>query len=668
MNARANFLQRARVVVPAILAAGFALGVGALPWRSTADRRAWGQDRARNRAVTARRRHGNIILTSDGIALTISPKAGDVIRETYLVRGRKLPVVLPGHGMYFDANAGPDHVPPAMRRKAPRAGYAFPMSNARARIIRHKSGAVEVVLTGRRTFWFPFQTWLHIEMRPGISGYYVWAVYHHGRGMPAATMAQTRLVVRVPRSEKLFNYQVVSARRIARDVTSPIVRQVQDTTYLLKNGKIYTKYNNCEFVRKFLAYGMAGHGVGMWMIWPGLDFQNGIPARQDLTLHLTWPRKVYMPKGRPVPNPAHYEDGVILAMFSATHFGAPHERLMANERWTKCYGPVLIYTNKGRGRMGRPTALYRNARRVALQQRGAWPFKWVHDASYPTVRGTVSGIVRTNNGHSAAGAWAILCPPGKRDWAMSSLGYMYFTRVRPDGVFSLKKVRAGAYRLFISGANHFKDFLLPQVRVRAGHVTRVGALTWKSAVGGKTGAKVLWEIGVANRSTREFRHGRNVRHYGNFRWYPREFPHDVDYIIGKSTPRRDWNFAQWSWYCKTPYWTIQFKQKRRLRGTATLTIGFCAADFHGGLQIKVNGRLVKTLFMKKSGMAAYRSGGEDSKYSVRRINFSAALLRKGGNKITLGFTRTAPFSAPFRQRMRVFGAVMYDALRLSVRR
>ncbi|MFP3570441.1 polysaccharide lyase family protein, partial [Paraburkholderia sp. SIMBA_030] len=81
-----------------------------------------------------------------------------------------------------------------------------------------------------------------------------------------------------------------------------------------------------------------------------------------------------------------------------------------------------------------------------------------------------------------------------------------------------------------------------------------------------------------DRSAAEFRNGDDARNYQMFRRYPKQFPHDVDFVIGKSDPARDWNYAQWTVYAERPDWRIHFDLDRAQSGKATLTIGFASAQ------------------------------------------------------------------------------------------
>ena len=80
----------------------------------------------------------------------------------------------------------------------------------------------------------------------------------------------------------------------------------------------------------------------------------------------------------------------------------------------------------------------------------------------------------------------------------------------------------------------------------------------------------------------------------------------------------------------------------------------------------VNGQIVQNISLKKSGMAVYRSGGQDSDYRVHYVRFNANILKAGTNTIHLALQGSTKFpkSATAIQHGNV-GAVMYDAIRLS---
>jgi len=233
--------------------------------------------------------------------------------------------------------------------------------------------------------------------------------------------------------------------------------------------------------------------------------------------------------------------------------------------------------------------------------------------------------------------------------------------VDATGHFKIDKVRPGTYALVVCGADQFEPFRKENIVVPAS-ATDLGAIVWTPVTHGT----YLWQIGYADRSSAEFKHGDDARHWENFAYYITDFPNDVSYTIGKSDYSKDWNYAQWTLYNKVPYWSIHFKLRKVLTGHATLTIGM-AASSNSTLLVSVNGQQVSSLQMPKTGTAFYRSGNQDSQYHVHLVTFDAAMLKAGDNEIRLAADGAAPFPAG-KDALTIGapGGFMYDAIRMEV--
>ena len=344
-------------------------------------------------------------------------------------------------------------------------------------------------------------------------------------------------------------------------------------------------------------------------------------------------------------------------MLQGNHFGGPNMEIAADQEWHRFYGPALVYFNQG------PTvdAMWADAKQKGLAEEARWPYAFVQNADYPLDRGTVSGQLKLTDGGSAQGAWVVLGAPGDPDWCMSATGYMFWTKAGPDGRFTIPKVRPGHYTLFATGGNQFEDFLKSDITVTSGP-NELGTLAWTPVVHGRT----LWQIGVPDRSSQEFANGRDVRHYTNYLRYAEKFPEDVTFTIGRSKESEAWNFALWGWYVKQPYWAVRFDEPGAQHGRATLTLAFAAFDYPRGLTVRLNGRDIGPVQLKKSGMAAYRCGGQDSLRQTVYMPFDASLIQAGTNELQLVLNGAVPFSATSTAAPNAIGAVMYDALRLEV--
>ncbi len=111
------------------------------------------------------------------------------------------------------------------------------------------------------------------------------------------------------------------------------------------------------------------------------------------------------------------------------------------------------------------------------------------------------------------------------------------------------------------------------VTVEAGKAADLGELVWVPVRYGRQ----LWEIGIPDRTAGEFRHGDHYWQWGLYNLYPQEFPNGVDFVIGKSDWKRDWNYAQppvpddkGGW--KDSTWRIRFDLDHATHGTASLRL------------------------------------------------------------------------------------------------
>jgi rhamnogalacturonan endolyase len=415
------------------------------------------------------------------------------------------------------------------------------------------------------------------------------------------------------------------------------VEELMNATYRLADGTISTKYQNSSYWAETPVYGHAGPRLGLWSITASPEYHNGGPLKQGQTVH----------------------DNVLLRVMTSTHFGASPVRVAQSEEWSKVYGPVFTYINAGEG----PGALWEDARERQAAEAAAWPYRWMSSAEYVKERGTLTGMWKLKGEAARTGAWVVLAAPSS-DWTLQSKGYEFWARTGPDGAFTIRNVIPGRYTLYVSGADQPEQYAEDGVEIAAGRTTHHD-VEWTPARHGQT----LWQIGTFDRTAAEFRNGGSARDFEMFKHYPLDFPEDVTFTIGRSDPARDWNYAQWALYMKKPVWTIRFEDAGGRTGSAALTLAFASAQPHRGretnLEVKVNGRLIDTVHLPKTGTAGYRGRAQDSPWNVRVVRFDAALLRAGTNEITLGHADARPFPADGTVTGTV-GQVMYDAIRLEV--
>jgi rhamnogalacturonan endolyase len=581
-----------------------------------------------------------IVMDNGVVRLNFDRKLGEVNSIQYHVNGQWMELSNQKDGMYTDVVATAV-VPPEKESSRPASNYFRPFrTDGTPKIISAGPETAEVVWVSPATEWCPFELEAHWRLPRGESGFYAWVIFRHGSGMNGSNMASARFAIKGVPGTRVFTHHIVDDRRNGPFPTGKEIETVQDATVRFEDGSVYTKYDNSAFNCDYLVHGMAGSGVGIWMCWPSVEFNNGGPLRQDLTVH---------------------KDNVLLAQFTSAHFGASVPSLEQNQPWRQFYGPVFVYLNHGAS----VEAMHADAKQRAQMERHRWPYQFVQDRDYPLERGKVRGRVQIA-GADPQGAWVVLDSEAEdEDFSLNAKGYTFFTRADRTGAFTIDKIRPGTYTLWLSGADQFESFKRENVRIGPNQTNELGTIQWRPQSHGRR----VWQIGVADRASAEFMDGDDPRSYARFLNYFKAFPDDVTFTIGKSDPKRDWNYAQWEWYSRRPEWTIAFDLDRAPRGKATLTLGFAAAHPAGSLQIRVNGHTVASPPLpRKTGTAPYRSGSQDSQYTVRYVTFDAELLRQGANQITLFMSRSIPMpqgEALLKQK-RPNKALMYDAIRLEV--
>ena len=589
--------------------------------------------------VTASESDTAISMDNGVVGLTITKATGNVSSIRYQVNGKPVEMTGGTRGLLLDFDAG--------NEAGTRTQHATPFDPKLTKLLNSSGDSAEAVIGCGPAGVCPFETETHVILHRAEPGVYLWVSYKHSANDAAAILEQTRLVLWAHRGTELFDHYVVNETHKGLFPTGDILETVFDTTWLYKfDGIAHSKYETVNYLGEDLVHGMAGHGVGMWLIAPSREYVNGGPLRQELTVHQDSPT---MPD----------QNNILLWMLQGNHFGGPRISVAKGQVWSRFYGPAFIYFNQAAG----VDSMWADARQKAAAEEAKWPYAFVKNDDYPLERGTVTGQVKFLNGRGAAGAWAVLAPAGAKDWCMSADGYEFWTHTDAEGKFTLPKVRPGNYALFISGADQFEDFVKQDVRVSANQVTDAGKLTWTPITHGER----LWEIGVADRSDTEFKNSDDYRHFDNDVRYIKSFPNDVTFTIGKSKESEDWNFAQWAWYSKQPYWSVMFDSGGPMKGKGTLTLGFVAFDDIRGLQVTLNGNaLGDAIKFPKTGMAAYRCGRQDSQYHVARVTFDANLIHAGSNELRLGLVGALPYADNKQMLPNAVGEVMYDAVRMEV--
>jgi rhamnogalacturonan endolyase len=150
------------------------------------------------------------------------------------------------------------------------------------------------------------------------------------------------------------------------------------------------------------------------------------------------------------------------------------------------------------------------------------------------------------------------------------------------------------------------------------------------------------------------------------------FPEDVNFVIGKSDPAKDWYFehiphnvdpnariapfrgVQSNPGKATPY-NVSFELDHAPKGTATLRLAFCSASAQG-LEISVNGQSAGQIArLNSTGDSAIVRHNIQGIWFERELPFDATLMKQGANTLTM----TIPSGS-------LNNGVIYDCVRLEL--
>ncbi len=203
-------------------------------------------------------------------------------------------------------------------------------------------------------------------------------------------------------------------------------------------------------------------------------------------------------------------------------------------------------------------------------------------------------------------------------------------------------------------------FTLTNVTVRAGDALRVGKLDWRPVRYGKQ----LWDIGIPNRKGSEFFKGDDYFHWGWYLEYPKLFPNDVNYVIGKSNFRKDWFFEQvphnenpnnttGTGVGRSTTWSISFTLPEAPLGKATLRLAICGVGTRT-IEATVNDKSIGAVTGLVYNATINRDGIQGS-WGQHDLAFDASLMKAGENVLKL----TIPGGG-------LMSGIVYDYLRLEL--
>lgn len=488
-----------------------------------------------------------------------------------------------------------------------------------------------------------FDIEIHYLLRQGDSGLYTYAILRHPAAYPATGYGEWRMVWKL--DDDLLETICVDALRhwkMQRSTdtfeTTPI-KEIIKVTSGVRAGQYDCKY---DYSASYYDLGCWGHAsdvnkVGAFMVMGSQEFLNDGPTKQDLNAAA----------------------GINHIHFGMNHYNGSGLRVAAGQEWKKIYGPFLMYCASG----DTASICWDDAKRRVLTDRAAWPYPWIHDPEYPmaSLRGGVSGTLKVSDPLKPAitgrDAWVGLAQVSKGgNWQFESTNYQYWARADSTGKFKIPNVRPGAYTLYAFTVGVVGEFSRSVINVSAGATTPLGTLAWRVP---RHGSKIAWEIGLPDRTAREFRGGNDYFHGYLWEAYDKAFPNPLVYTVGTSKPGTDWNYAQARYGREGPphQFRIHFNLDEAPKGAATLTLAIASAD-GAAIYVFVNdpNTPLATVTPSVQGGNALLREGIHAKYCVETVAISAGELKAGKNSITLSLASVRKASAH----------VMYDYLSLEL--
>lgn len=274
-----------------------------------------------------------------------------------------------------------------------------------------------------------------------VPGVYNYAQLESKAGSGA--LNEARMGLRV--SPTLFNYAYVNEQTQGTLPTPAEMTvggeggctKVTDATYKLADGTIYTKYNFAAFQKDDEVHGLMGNNIGVWTIAPSVEWLNGGPMRQDLTVHAT----------ETTP--------IMLRHFHGNHFGGTSALFASNK---KLYGPHLIYVNQSsKASVDEARAeMVADAKAQAAVEQAAWPnYSWLRDTEVKK-RGTVTGQITMSaedaDYFKTTKLQVVLAQPGSKPM-LQGTDYQFWAETDADGNFVINNVREGSYSLYAYALN-----------------------------------------------------------------------------------------------------------------------------------------------------------------------------------------------------------------------
>lgn len=539
---------------------------------------------------------------SNGILTLTINNAGRVSKMTHPDNGTAN--ILGSNGIYFDYTADKNRA----------------LSPSKVELVKLTDDYVEVLYTN--TSGNPSYQQGYI-LRKDVSAVYTYVIANGTASSSSVNVKETRVCTRLA-STFLDGYVdevmqgIIPSNAEMSAVESDAAAKVQDATYRMPDGSVYTKYDWAQFIDRDLFHGLMNGKVGVWNIPVSYEWLNGGPMRQELTVHATG------------------KSPITIQMLQGEHLGGAAQAFDDGER--HLYGPFMIYVNAA----GSRDEMIADAREMALKQRQEWPYTWFENELYDVERGTVSGKFNVTTGQ---GNHLKVVLGGKGELIRQGKGYMFWAETDADGNFTIENVRPGDYSLYAYAleGNNTEEFMMEQdVTVKAGAETALGNISWTPVCL----ENLHFVIGENNRLSDGYNMSDTPRAYGLWE----QVPANVDFRYGTSVPAEDWYYGQ----VKNGTWSVYFNLDKPMTTDALLTASVAGSTNKPSVNVKVNDASVATWSFPNNDAAIYRSATQAGRHCVKTAKIPASAFVAGENKVS--FTMSG---------ISKNGGVMWDCVKLE---
>ncbi len=566
-------------------------------------------------------------------------------------------------------------------------------------VIRQSDELVEISVKAEELAGLPIDMDFRFVMTSDTPGLYMYAMVNQSENADPDrefAIGQSRYSIKFDYEE--FPYSSVGNGDLI-DIAGPgdfaEMDPLFDSTYVLNDGSIYSKYKNLEYQFESYFCGAYGNQGGLSLITASRDWAGGGYTKQDIDVH----------------------GGTGNTFIVNWHLSTGHNgtaEVDIQDGYEKLFGPVLWYANTS---VSSKEEAKEDAWRQTQEEMEKWPYAWMEEEQYAAdsrstlkgkfsvTNGTIDPTVKNDITVEGAVGWAVLSDARSDYWALDNGYYEFYAPVYADGSFEITNIIPGTYKLNINVNGIMDEYQLDNVVIGESETIDLGNVVWDDPIYGET----LWTIGIPDKTAEEYAYGTPYRYWGAHVLFNTLFPNGVDYKIGESDYSTDWFFMHpasqtighkeqydGSLYYDEELGEIKYDASRAVplteddarwrgnelaeykirfdcdsayeNGTGTLLINVCGNRF-GTLSVTLNGQSITDTITFHTGGSVGRCGIVDINQLVK-LEFDANLLQEGENVITLTHEHPvyeADNETPWEDSdYTIYSGIMYDAIRLDV--